>query len=158
MQGNFTISDTINTLEAIFEKHKQERVCVLSTTCVGKTTMIGQMPRCVDVDVLLGERMTAEEIAFCSQVPWTEEIGDVYGKIMAERVKVEPGHPLFCSMVMNCEVVVYLDISDEVLLRHCQKRGVDFQYALQMKEEIEKDWNAHKEMGGKIFYYAMMVE
>lgn len=158
MSGKFTMSDTINTLEAIFEKHKQERVCVLSTTCVGKTTMIKQIPYCVDVDDVLGELMTAEEIAYCSQVPWTEEIGAVYDKIMFGRVKVEPGHPLFCSVILDCEVVVYIDIFDEILLRHCQKRGVDFNYSLQMKDEIEKDWNKHKEKNEKKFYYVTMAE
>ena len=120
--------------------------------------MIAQMPHWVDVDVLLGECMTAEEIAFCSQVPWTEEIGEVYDKIMSEKVKVIPGHPLFCSCVIDCEVLVYLDISNENLLKHCKKRGVDFNYALQMKDEIEKDWNHHKEKNEKMLYYAVMAE
>jgi len=158
VSGNFSIHDTINTLSAIFEKHKNERICVLSTTCVGKTTMIEKMPNWVDVDILLGERMTAEEIAFCGQVPWTEEIGKVYDKIMRERIKVEPGHPLFCSVILDCEVVVYIDISDKILKAHCEKRGVDFNYALQMKNEIEKDWNNHKEKNEKKFYYVAMAE
>ena len=33
--GSFTIIETINTLKAIFEKHKEERVCVIGTICVG---------------------------------------------------------------------------------------------------------------------------
>ena len=158
MVGKFTIKDTMNTLEAIFEKHKHDRVIVLSTTCVGKSTMIKQKPNWIDVDVLLGECMTKEEIIFCSQVPWTEEIGEVYGKIMDERVKVKPGNPLFCSYVIDCEVIVYIDISNENLMAHCNERNVDFNYALQMKEEIEKDWNYHKEKNEKIFYYVVMAE
>ena len=158
MVGKFTIDDTINTLEAIFEKHENERICVLSTTCVGKTTITMKNPLWIDVDILLGECMTKEEIEFCSKIPWTEEIGDVYGKIMSERVKIEPGYPLFCSMILDCEVVVYIDISDENLLNHCKKRGVNFEYALQMKNEIEKDWNYHKNKNDKKFYYVVMAE
>ena len=158
MAGKFTLSDTMNTLEAIFDKHKHERICVLSTTCTGKTTMIEQRSHWVDVDILLGECMTAEEIAYCSQVPWTEEIGEVYGKIMRERVKVEPGRPLFCSDIIGCEVVVFLDIPDDILAAHCKKRGIDFDYALQMKDEIAKGWDYHKEKGDKMFYYAVMAE
>jgi hypothetical protein len=158
MTGSFTISDTINTLDAIFEKHEHERICVLATTCTGKTTLIAQRPHWVDVDTLLGERMSAEEIAFCSQVPWTEEIGKVYGKIMHERVNVVPGYPLFCSEIIDCEVVVFLDIADELLRLHCQKRGVDFSYALQMKDELEKDWRHHKERSDKVFYYVVIAE
>jgi hypothetical protein len=158
MVGKFTIYDTINTLEAIFEKHKHERIIVLSTTCVGKSTINKIKPKWVDVDILLGECMTTEEIAFCSQIPWTEEIGEVYGKIMVERVKVKPGYPLFCSCVIDCEVIVYLDISKKNLQIHCKKRNVDFEYALQMKEEIEKEWNYYKDKNEKIFYYTVMAE
>lgn len=60
--------------------------------------------------------------------------------------------------LLDCEVVVYIDISDEILLKHCQKRGVDFNYSLQMKNEIEKDWNNHKEKNDKMFYYVAMAE
>jgi hypothetical protein len=158
MSGKFTINDTINTLDAIFEKHRNERICVLATTCAGKTTMTEKMPHWVDVDILLGERMTAEEIAFRGQVPRTPEIDAVYGKIMRERVKVEPGHPLFCSDILDCEVVVYVDISNDILSKHCEKRGVDFNYAPQMKNEIENDWNSHKEKNEKVFYYVAMAE
>ena len=158
MIGKFTIDDTINTLEAIFEKHRNERICVLSTTCVGKTTITGKKSQWIDVDILLGERMTKEEIEFCSQIPWTEEIGNVYGKIMLDRIKIEPGYPLFCSMILECEVVVYIDISNENLLKHCTKRGVNFDYALQMKNEVEKDWNEHKNKNDKKFYYVAMAE
>jgi len=158
MTGKFSINDTLNTLEAIFEKHKNDRIIVLSTTCVGKSTMIMQMPHWVDVDNLLGKCMTKEEITFCSQVPWTKEIGEVYEKIMNERIKVYPGHPLFCSCVIECEVIVYLDISNEILLSHCKKRNVDFNYALQMKDEIEKEWNYYKDRNEKKFYYTAMAE
>ena len=158
MVGKFTIEDTMNTLEAIFDKHKHERIIALSTTCVGKTTMIQHKPNWIDVDELLGELMTEEEIAFCGQVPWTEEIGAVYDEIMFGRVKVKPGYPLFCSVILDCDVVVYIDIFDENLSAHCKKRGVDFNYALQMKGVIEKDWNNHKEKGEKKFYYVVMAE
>jgi len=158
MPGKFSLNDTMNTLDAIFEKHKNDRICVLSTTCIGKTTMTRLKPEWIDVDNILGNIMTAEEIAFCSQVPWTEEIGDVYGKIMLERVKVFPGHPLFCSTVIDCEVIVYLDIFDKILLEHTIKRNVNFQYAIQMKEEIEKEWNYYKSINKHIFYYTCMAE
>lgn len=40
--------ETINALKAIFEKHENERICVLATTCCGKTTLLRQIPNCVD--------------------------------------------------------------------------------------------------------------
>ena len=52
MAGIFSINETINTLKAIFEKHKDDRVCVIGTMCCGKTTLIKQLPQhnCIDVD------------------------------------------------------------------------------------------------------------
>lgn len=42
--------ETINALNVIFDKHKNERICVLATTCCGKTTLLKQIPDCVDLD------------------------------------------------------------------------------------------------------------
>ena len=54
--------ETINTLNAIFEKHKNERICVLATICCGKTTLLKQIPDCVDLDDELWPQLTTEEL------------------------------------------------------------------------------------------------
>jgi hypothetical protein len=55
--------------------------------------------------------------------------------------KVKPGCPLFTSVIVDCEAVVYLDISDELLAVHCEKRGSSFEDSKNIKEAIEGDWN-----------------
>lgn len=64
MQANFTAIETINTLAAIFEKHKKERVCVVGTTSVGKTTLLKQIPGCVDMDAEVFSQINDDEAVF----------------------------------------------------------------------------------------------
>lgn len=150
--------ETINALNAIFEKHKNERVCVLATTCCGKTTLLRQIPGCVDLDDELWPQLTAEEAGYISQKPWTKEIGDYIDKLVYERITIKSGHPLFSTIIVDCDVVVYLDISDELLAEHCEKRGNNFMDAKNVKEAVEQDWNSHREEGGKTFYYLVLTE
>lgn len=158
MSGQFTINETINTLKAIFEKHKNERVYVLATTCCGKTTLIKQIPDCVDMDSIAFTDITEEEAAILNKTPWTSEIGRMVDKLVYRNVKVQPGHPVFGTVIVDCDVIIYLDISDELLKQHCQKRNVNFTDAKKMKEAIEADWNYHKSMNDKLFYYVAIPE
>ena len=150
--------ETINALKAIFEKHKNERICVLATTCCGKTTLLRQIPDCADLDDELWPQLTKKEADFISQKPWTKEIGDFIDKLVYEKITVKAGHPLFTTIIVDCDVVIYLDISDELLEEHCKKRDNDFTDSKKVKEAVEQDWNSHREKGGKIFYYLVLTE
>ncbi len=150
--------ETINALNAIFDKHKNERICVLATTCCGKTTLLKQIPGCVDLDDELWPQLTKEEAGFISQKPWTNEIGDFIDKLVYEKISVKTGHPLFTTIIVDCDVVIYLDISDELLMEHCKKRGNNFLDSKNVKKSIEEDWNNHRKKGGKTFYYLTVTE
>lgn len=102
--------------------------------------------------------MTKEEEAHFCQIPWTKEIGDFAGRLVRERVTVKPGHPLFTLILLDCEVIVYLDISDELLAEHCKKRQADFQDAKNVKDAIENTWNKQREKNDKIYYYLKITE
>ena len=150
--------EIVNSLKAIFEKHENERICVLATTCCGKTTLLRQIPNCVDLDDELWPQLTKEEADFISQKPWTDEIGDYIDKLVYEKITIKAGHPLFSTIIVDCDVVVYLDISDELLAEHCKKRGYDYADSKNVKKAVELDWNSHREKGGKTFYYLVLVE
>lgn len=153
-----SMQETKNALLAIFDKHKNQRVCVLGTTCCGKTTLFRQMPGSVDLDEELWPQLTEAEAAFISQKPWTPEIGDYIDRLVYEKITVKPGRPLFTTIIVDCDAVVYLDIADELLARHCEKRGVSFADAKNVKEAVEGDWNEHRAKGGKTFYYLVLTE
>lgn len=150
--------ETINTLNAIFEKHRNERICVLGTTCCGKSTLQEQIPGTVDMDEALWPQLTKEEEAYICQKPWTREIGDFTRKLVKIRVSIKAGHPLFSLILLDSDVLVYLDISDELLEEHCKKRGSNFQDAKNVKNAIEETWNNQRENSEKVFYYLYITE
>jgi energy-coupling factor transporter ATP-binding protein EcfA2 len=150
--------ETINALNAIFEKHKNDRICVLATTCCGKSTLQEQIPGTVDMDEELWPLLTKDEETFICQKPWTREIGDFTKNLVKERVAIKAGHPLFSLILLDSEVIVYLDISDELLAEHCKKRGSVFQDAKNVKDAIEETWNRQRENKDKVFYYLNVTE
>ena len=161
MPANFTIGETLNTLKAIFEKHKHERICVIGTMCVGKTTIISRLPEynCIDMDDEFWPQMPKEHIEILSQKPITEEIIGTICKLISKKITVKVGCPLFGISILNCEAVVYLDISLNLLKKHCKSRGdTALADALFVKNVIEQDWNSHKSKGGKTFYYLTITE
>ncbi|MCL2372398.1 MAG: hypothetical protein FWC78_03240 [Defluviitaleaceae bacterium] len=163
MPGNFTASETLNMLRVIFEKHRNERVCVVGTICTGKSTLFTQLPEynCEDLDDALWPNLPKEAAAHLNELnkpPWTAENGSEIHKIISTYGRVKPGRPLFGTTILCCEAVVYLDIPDALLMKHCKKRGDSFDFAKKYKEAIESDWNAHKVKGGKTFYYLTVTE
>jgi len=163
MPGHFTMNETLITLKAIFEKHKDERVCVIGTICVGKTTLFRELSEyhCEDLDDVLWPNIPKKEAACLNELnetPWTPEHGTEMRRLIAKYGVAKPGRPLFGSTILDCEAVVYLDISDALLARHCAQRGDSFEYAKKYKEAIEDDWNNHKTKSDKVFYCLTVME
>jgi len=154
-------NEIIKALTAVFEKHKDERICVIGTMCCGKTTLVRKLSQynCLDADDDLWFQVTKEETEALSKRPITKEIMDAVFKLMYERIRVKPGHPLFGIAILDCEVVVYLDISPPLLKDHCSRRGdTDYIDALFVKKYIEEDYIGHKTKGEKIFYHLTITE
>ena len=161
MTGAFSSCETVNELKAIFEKHKHERVCVIGTMCCGKTTLMKHLSdyNCVDVDDVFWPQISEADIEFFSQTPITNEILDPILKLMDEKIVVNPGFPLFGVAILDCEAVVYLDISERLLEKHCEQRGdTTLEDAIFIKKRIEADWNSHKARNDKTFYYLTITE
>ena len=163
MPGIFTISETLNTLRAIFEKHKDERVCVIGTVCVGKSTILCQLDEygCEDLDAVLWPFIPEEDMVQFNQYanqPWTTDFSDEIDRLIYKYAKVKCGRPLFTSVIIDCEAVIYLDISDALLAKHCLARESSFEDSMKIKEAIENDWNNHKAMNDKIMYYLTVTE
>jgi hypothetical protein len=90
--------------------------------------------------------------------PWSNEVGDEVDRLTYKYLKAIPGKPLFSSVIVDCEVVVYLDIADDLLKLHCERRNFSFTDSMNCKIAIEGDWDNHKKKGGKILYYIMLTE
>lgn len=154
-------NETVNTLKAIFEKHKKEKVCVVGTMCCGKTTLIKQLSgyNCIDMDDEFWPQASEAEIEFYSQRPFTKDMSDSLYGLFNDRLSVKAGHPLFGVYILNCDVVVYLDISEKLLKEHCEKRNdTDFIDVFNLKKWIEEDLNIYKKNNDKTFYDVLLTE
>lgn len=131
------MNKTAKELGEIFGRFSDKRICVLGTTCCGKSTLQKNFPQAVDMDEALWPTLSKDEETYICQKPWTSEIGAFTAKLVSERVKIEPRHPLFSLILLECDLIVYLNISDELLISHCESRSASFDDARNVKSAIE---------------------
>ena len=129
----------INELKRVIDSNKDKRICVVGTSCTGKTTYLEHAKNGLDMDKIIFPLMTDEEKEYVCQTPWTPEIGKTMDKLVKERIKIIPGQPVFGTVIIDCDLIVYLDISDELLLERTKSRNVNYQDAKNMKDSIEQD-------------------
>ena len=144
----------LNALKNIFDRHKGERVCVVGTMCCGKTTLCRHLPEynCIDMDDEFWHQVSEEELKVLSKTPITKSILDRIFELVHEKVAVKPGFPLFGVVILDCEAVVYMNISEKLPEAHCKSRGdTDLADALFVKRYIESDLQRHKAKNDKAF-------
>ena len=129
----------IEELRQIFIDNKDKRICVLGTTCTGKTTLINESNMGVDMDEEIFPLLTEEENEYVCQNPWTEEIGNKMDELVRTRLRINPGVPMFGTVLLDCDLIVYLHITDDLLLERTKSRNVDFNNAKNMQLKIEEE-------------------
>lgn len=132
---------SIDNLTKIFAENSDKRICVLGTTCTGKTTLINQLNIGEDMDTLIYPLLTQDESDYVSQTPWTEEIGQKMDELVRTKLTIKPGTPLFGTVLLDCDLIIYLHISDELLFERTSQRNIDFQNAKNMQNVIEQEIN-----------------
>ena len=129
----------LEELKLVFNDNKDKRICVLGTTCTGKTTLIEKSNFGVDIDEEIFPLLTPEETEYVCRTPWTEEIGNKMDELVRTKLKIKPGIPMFGTVLLDCDLIVYLHISDELLLERTNSRNVDFNNAKNMQQKIEEE-------------------
>ena len=129
----------VEELKEILEKNKEKRICVLGTTCTGKTTLIESTKIGLDMDEEIFPLLTKEEVEYVSRTPWTEEIGNKMDELVRTKLSIKPGFPMFGTVLLDCDLIVYLHISDELLLERTELRKIDFRNAKNMQQAIEQE-------------------
>lgn len=129
----------INLLKDILDENKDKRICVLGTTCTGKTTLINKLNLGEDMDKLIFPLLTKEESDYVCQTPWTEDIGKKMDELVRNKLVIKPGTPLFGTVLLDCDLVVYLHIKDALLKERAKARNVDFENAKNMQQKIESE-------------------
>lgn len=128
-------------LYKVFEENKDKRICVLGTTCTGKTTLINSLGIGEDMDELIFPLLTKEETDYVCSTPWTEEIGNKMDELVRTRLVIKPGNPFFGTVLLDCDLIVYLHIDDDLLLERTTLRNADFINAKNMQKKIEEEIN-----------------
>lgn len=129
----------INDLKKVLEQNTDKRVCVVGTSCTGKSTYLKYAKNGLDMDEIIFPLLTEQEKEYVCQTPWTEEIGQTMNRLVRERIKIQPGQPVFGTVIIDCDLIVYLNISDDLLRKRIQRRGVNYNDVKMMKDNIEKE-------------------
>lgn len=62
----------LEEIRQIFNNNKDKRICVLGTTCTGKSTLIKELNIGIDIDKEIYPKLTREEIEYFDNTPWNE--------------------------------------------------------------------------------------
>jgi len=126
----------IKNIKEFIKNNKDKRIIVVGTTCTGKTTLLKEINNAEDMDNLIFPKLTKKEIDYVCNTPWTEEIGKTMIKLVKEKIKVEKEKPLFGTVVLDCDLIIYLNISNELLKERTIKRKAKFKDAKNMQNQI----------------------
>lgn len=129
----------MNNLLTIFNENSNKRICVLGTTCTGKTTLINELKFGLDMDKEIFPLLTKEETDYVCSTPWTEEIGNKMNELVRSKLSIRAGNPMFGTVLLDCDLIIYLHISDELLLERTKLRNADFLNAKNMQKKIEDE-------------------
>ncbi len=91
------------------------------------------------MDKLVFPKLTGEESAYVCRTPWTPEIGEIMSRLARAKAQVEPGRPVFGTIVLDCDLVVFLKISDKLLAKRTALRNVSLADARNMEKQIEEE-------------------
>ncbi len=130
---------TPSLLQDLLAQHTHERVCVVGTTCTGKSTLVKQIPGLLDMDDCIFPLLSPKEQAQVCTSPWTEEIGKTMTRLVRERVAIQPGRPVIGTVVIESDFIIYLKIAEKLLRQRTKQRGASYHDAKNMQKQIEKD-------------------
>ena len=77
----------INDLKKVLEQNSDKRVCVVGTSCTGKSTYLKYAKNGLDMDEIIFPLLTKQEKEYVCQTPWTEEIGQTMNRLVRERIR-----------------------------------------------------------------------
>ena len=132
-------SELIAQLKSILDEHSDKRIVVVGTTCAGKSTLQKEIDGAHDMDELVFPLLTKEESDFVCSVPWTEEIGQTMIRLTKERVEVKAGEPVFGTVILESDLIIYLKISDDLLRERTGARKANFEDAKNMQKQIKEE-------------------
>jgi len=81
------------------------------------------------MDELLTKKVSDEEILYIlgldDDKPWTPEIGQRMRLLANEHIQIKPGKPVFATVFLDCDVVIWMTTSMQEFARRAKLRDVD---------------------------------
>lgn len=135
----------LDSLNKIFEENKDKRICVVATSCAGKSTLMNFFECAQDMDDILFPLLTKEERDYVCGYPWTETIGEYMDNLAKTKLHITPGMPLFGTVILDADIIVFLHINKDELKSRCSKRKANFENCLSMQNRIEDELKQYKD-------------
>lgn len=83
--------------------------------------------------------LTEEETEYVCRTPWTQEIGNRMDELVRTKLSIKQGTPMFGTVLLDCDLIVYLHINDDLLFERTKLRNTDFSNAKNMQLKIEEE-------------------
>lgn len=140
------IPPVIEKIKKLFTDNIEKRICVVGSSCVGKSTLLSYLPEAIDMDDLLfGNKqkgieplLTQEERDYVCG-PWTPEVGQFMTKKAHGLIKIEAGHPVFGTIVFPSDLVIEITVPDSILRERIRRRNTNEDDVFNMKAQIESE-------------------
>jgi len=136
-------------LQVLLDKYKDKRVLVIAPPSAGKSTLLQHIPEGVDMDDIFDtmsddvkDAILQRESLYCDIktrkvtyfkkkfVPGDEQtlmdldiLDKFFKKYVNENMKIQLGKPVFGTKVIDCDVIIYLKLSDEVYTHRLESRN-----------------------------------
>lgn len=129
---------TLKQLKQILDNNKDKRISVLGTTCVGKTTLLKDIPEGIEISQL-APPLSEEDRNFYYKAPITRKNEEKRFDLRARRVLVKSGQPVFgIGIASGTELIIHLNISDDLLKERTNLRNVNFTEAKMIQKFMEE--------------------
>lgn len=132
-------TDNLSEIKSLLDINKDKRIVVVGTSCTGKSYLLKDIPEGKDMDDLIFPLLSKAETEYVNRDPWTPEIGKFMTNVVKERIKVKAGQPVFGTVVLDSDLIIYLVIDDELLKERTNLRQVNFNNAKNMQKQLEAE-------------------
>ena len=129
-------------LRRVLLRHADQRVAVLGPPCVGKSTILRHMPEALDMDTILFPQLSPAEKQLVFRKPWSPSVGKEMKRLACSKILVPPGCPVFATVVIKVDFIIYLKIDDSLLQKRVvlrQDRQQSFEDVRGIQRQLEAD-------------------
>lgn len=129
-------------IQRVLLKHADQRVAVLGPPCVGKSSILRHIPEALDMDTILFPQLSPAEKQLVFRKPWSPSVGKEMKRLACSKIVVSPGRPVFATVVIKVDFIIYLKIDDSLLQKRVvlrQDRQQSFEDVRGIQRQLEVD-------------------